>query len=183
MFHVWAYLYRQTFLRIWIKDKFTERWCPLGGFQHERSGLAEVCGCAEQEMSICGTLVSLEWSRLAVFKEVTTTVWQLMARFFVFFSSFGRKKQIYQNTFEIQKKRKEKKRRNVSFLCTPDAHTRTFYLYVCMCVCVYWRWGIGLEGPTVWTKIHVHKSIFYKWEHWSIITDQAPLVHKISITM
>lgn len=86
-------------------------------------------------MSICGTLVSLEWSRLAVFKEVTTTVWQLMARFFVFFFLFWqKKKQIYQNTFEIQKKRKEKKRRNVSFLCTPDAHTRTFYVYVCVCV-------------------------------------------------
>lgn len=136
MFHVWAYLYRQTFLRIWIKDKLTERWCPLGGFQHERSGLAEVCGCAEQEMSICGTLVSLEWSRLAVFKEVTTTVWQLMARFFVFFSSFGRKKTNISKYIWNSKKRKEKKRRNVSFLCTPDAHTRTFYLYVCMCVCV-----------------------------------------------
>lgn len=86
-------------------------------------------------MSICGTLVSLEWSRLAVFKEVTTTVWQLMARFFVFFFPLlAEKKQIYQNTFEIQKKRKEKKRRNVSFLCTPDAHTRTFYVYVCVCV-------------------------------------------------
>lgn len=137
MFYVWAYLYRQTFLRIWIKDKFTERWCPLGGFQHERSGLAEVCGCAEQEMSICGTLVSLEWSRLAVFKEVTTTVWQLMARFFCFFFPLlAEKKTNISKYIWNSKKEKKKKRRNVSFLCTPDAHTRTFYLYVCMCVCV-----------------------------------------------
>lgn len=181
MFHVWAYLYRQTFLRIWIKDKFTERWCPLGGFQHERSGLAEVCGCAEQEMSICGTLVSLEWSRLAVFKEVTTTVWQLMARFFVFFSSFGRKKTNISKYIWNSKKKEQKKRGGMSVFCVLQTHTRVRFM--CMCVCVYWRWGIGLEGPTVWTKIHVHKSIFYKWEHWSIITDQAPLVHKISITM
>lgn len=182
MFHVWAYLYRQTFLRIWIKDKFTERWCPLGGFQHERSGLAEVCGCAEQEMSICGTLVSLEWSRLAVFKEVTTTVWQLMARFFVFFSSFGRKKTNISKYIWNSKKKKRKKEEECQFFVY-SRHTHAYVLSVCMCVCVYWRWGIGLEGPTVWTKIHVHKSIFYKWEHWSIITDQAPLVHKISITM
>lgn len=135
MFHVWAYLYRQTFLRIWIKDKFTERWCPLGGFQHERSGLAEVCGCAEQEMSICGTLVSLEWSRLAVFKEVTTTVWQLMARFFVFFSSFGRKKTNISKYIWNSKKKKRKKEEECQFFVY-SRHTHAYVLSVCMCVCV-----------------------------------------------
>lgn len=45
--------------------------------------------CTKLEMSVCGPLVRLEWSRLVIFKEVTTTVWQLMARFFVvFFFSF-----------------------------------------------------------------------------------------------
>lgn len=133
MFYVWAYLYRQTFLRIWIKDKFTERWCPLGGFQHERSELAEVCGCAEQEMSICGTLVSLEWSRLAVFKEVTTTVWQLMARFF--FSSFGRKKTNISKYIWNSKKRKEK-RGGMSVFCVLQTHTRVRFICMCVCVCV-----------------------------------------------
>lgn len=135
MFHVWAYLYRQTFLRIWIKDKFTERWCPLGGFQHERSGLAEVCGCTEQEMSICGTLVSLEWSRLAVFKEVTTTVWQLMARFFVFFSSFGRKKTNISKYIWNSKKKKRKKEEECQFFVY-SRHTHAYVLSVCVYVCV-----------------------------------------------
>lgn len=44
--------------------------------------------CTKLEMSVCGAVVRLEWSRLAIFKEVTTTVWQLMARFFVIFFSF-----------------------------------------------------------------------------------------------
>lgn len=136
MFHVWAYLYRQTFLRIWIKDKFTERWCPLGGFQHERSGLAEVCGCAEQEMSICGTLVSLEWSRLAVFKEVTTTVWQLMARFFVFFFLFWQKKNKYIKIHLKFKKKEKKKRGGMSVFCVLQTHTRVRFICMCVCVCV-----------------------------------------------
>lgn len=135
MFHVWAYLYRQTFLRIWIKDKFTERWCPLGGFQHERSGLAEVCGCAEQEMSICGTLVSLEWSRLAVFKEVTTTVWQLMARFFVFFFLFWQKKNKYIKIHLKFKKKKRKKEEECQFFVY-SRRTHAYVLCVCVCVCI-----------------------------------------------
>lgn len=51
--------------------------------------------CTKLEMSICGPLVSLEWSRLAIFKEVTTTVWQLMAHFFVFFFFLAENKTKY----------------------------------------------------------------------------------------
>lgn len=86
-------------------------------------------------MSICGTLVSLEWSRLAVFKEVTTTVWQLMARFFFVFSLLAEKKQIYQNTFKIKKK-KEKKEEECQFFVY-SRRTHACVLSVCVYVCVY----------------------------------------------
>lgn len=105
----------------------------------ERCGLAEVCGYAEEEMSICGTLVSLEWSRLAVFKEVTTTVWQLMARFCFFFVFFllAEKNQIYQNTFKIQKKKKRKERGGMSVFCVLQTHTCVRFICMCVGVCVY----------------------------------------------
>lgn len=68
--------------------------------------------CTKLEMSVCGAVVRLEWSRLAIFKEVTTTVWQLMARFFViFFYFFGRKQnQIYQNTLKNSKTKQTKQK-------------------------------------------------------------------------
>lgn len=49
----------------------------MGDFHHESAE-------TQSEMSTCGALVSSEWSRLAIFKEVTTTVWRSMAHVFVF---------------------------------------------------------------------------------------------------
>lgn len=118
-------------------------------FQCMQTQQALISCYTELEMSICGTLVSSEWSRLAIFKEVTTTVRQLMAH--VFF--LGQKQnQTYQNTM----KKYKKKKRNVSFAYSRCTHAH--FLCMCMCVCVCWRWGIGLEGPTKWALIQDHWS-------------------------
>lgn len=98
-------------------------------FQCMQTQQALISCYTELEMSICGTLVSSEWSRLAIFKEVTTTVRRLMAH--VFF--LGQKQnQTYQNTM----KKYKKKKKGMSVLRIPDAHMRTFCVCVCVCVCV-----------------------------------------------
>lgn len=97
-------------------------------FQCMQTQQALISCYTELEMSICGTLVSSEWSRLAIFKEVTTTVRRLMAH--VFF--LGQKQnQTYQNTMKKYKKKKKECQ-----FCVFQMHTCALFVYVYVCVCV-----------------------------------------------
>lgn len=82
-------------------------------------------------MSICGALVSSEWFRLAIFKEVTTTVWRLMAHVIFFWQ---KQNQIYQNTLKKSQNKWKKNLKQECQFCVFQTHTCAFC--VCLCLCV-----------------------------------------------
>lgn len=116
--------------------------------------------CTTVEMSVCGPLVRLEWSRLVIFKEVTTTVWQLMARFFVVFFLFlaENKTKYIKIHLKIPKQNKQKKQECQFFLCIPDAHMRA------LCVCVFGDEASGWKVLQYGLR-SIFTKAFYRWEH------------------
>lgn len=62
---------------------FNRKTVPIRAFCHDRVSEVLLSDYRELEMSTYGTLVSVQWSRLSIFKEVTRLVWWLMARVFL----------------------------------------------------------------------------------------------------
>lgn len=153
------------------KMLFLERQCWFEDFLSWESLITCRLWWRRLEMSTCGGLVGSEWSRLAIFKEVTTTVWRLMAHV-IFLAKTKPDISKY-----IKKSKNKYKKIGMSVLRIPDARMRAFCMCLCVCVCV-------ANEASGWKVLNMDRDpysqkAFYRWGHWCRIFDQAPLVHKI----
>lgn len=96
---------------------------PIRAFCHDSDSEVLFSGYRELEMSTYGTLVSVQWSRLSIFKEVTTIVRWLMARVFL----AETKSNILENTLKIPKNVKTKIGMSVVFQMHNSVHCGRVY--------------------------------------------------------